>query len=183
MTIRKNIFIIIILLLVNTNIITIKENEVKDQKQNLVKQITTNNTIEHTKKDKPIATLIINKLNLYENLYAINSPQNTIEKHVSFLNQSDYPDKENATVIILAHSGTGKVAYFKNLDKLQINDTVILKYNKNYYYKVVKITEYPKDGTLRFKKTKNKSQLILTTCKPHDNNKQLTIILDQQKNP
>lgn len=182
MTIRKNIFLLTIILILNTNIISIKENEEKNSTQNLVKQITTNNIIT-TNIEKPIATIIIDKINLKEKLYAIDSKQNTIEKHVTFLKESDYPDKENGTVIILAHSGTGKLAYFKNLDKLKINDNVILKYDKNYYYKVVKITEHTKDGTLRFKKKQNTSLLILTTCKPHNNKKQLTIILEQQKNP
>lgn len=181
MNTKKGIFLLTILLTLNTNIISIKETKEKKVKENPVKQITTKS--ENILVEKPIATIVIDKINLNEHLYEINSPQNTIEKHVSFLKQSDYPDKENGTVIILAHSGTGKLAYFKNLDKLEINDNVTLKYKKNYYYKVVKITEYKKDGTLRFKNKKNVSQLVLTTCKPNDNKKQLTIILEQQKNP
>lgn len=187
MNIRKSILLLtIILLIFNINIITIKKEKIKEPVQNRVKQETLENkknTIHNLNSDQPIATIIIDKINLKENLYSIKSKQNTIEKHVAFLKQSDYPDKENGTVIILAHSGIGKKAYFKNLDKLELNDIVILEYKKKYYYKVTKITEYKKDGTLRFKPNNNKSILILTTCKPHDNTKQLTIILEQQKSP
>lgn len=173
--------------MLNINIITIKKEETKEPSQNPLKQQIKSNESEFTFPttyfDKPIATIIIEKIHLQEDLYRIESKQNTIEKHVSFLKHSDYPDKENGTVIILAHSGTGKKAYFKNLDKLELNDIVILEYQKKYYYKVIKITEYKKDGTLRFKDDNTKNILVLTTCKPHDNTKQLTIILEQQKSP
>ncbi len=179
MNIRKNILLLIIIfLLINTHIIIIKKNNNKEPSNFFINETT------KLTKDNPIATIIINKIKLKENLYDINSKNNTIEKHVSFLKESDYPDKKHGTVIILAHSGIGKLAYFKNLDKLTLDDKVVLIYkNITYHYKVTKIIERVKDGTIRFKEDKEKDNLILTTCKPHDSKKQLTIILEKEKSP
>ena len=65
--------------------------------------------------------LIINKINLKEELFPINSSENTIEKHVSIL-------KESTTnlMIIAAHSGIGPLAYFQELDKLELNDEITI---------------------------------------------------------
>ena len=72
--------------------------------------------------------LIINKINLDEELFSINSSENTIEKHVTILKESIYPDDDNSIMIIAAHSGIGRIAYFNELDKLEINDEIVLIY-------------------------------------------------------
>lgn len=179
MNIRKSILLLIIVfLLINTNIIIIKKKENKETSKTFINETT------KLAKDNPIATIIINKIKLKENLYSIDSKNNTIEKHVSFLKESDYPDKKYGTVIILAHSGVGKLAYFKNLDKLTLGDKVLLIYkNITYHYKITKVIERIKDGTISFKEDKEKDNLILTTCKPHDSKKQLIIILEKEKSP
>ncbi|MBQ9018859.1 MAG: sortase [Bacilli bacterium] len=121
------------------------------------------------------AFLTINKINLKEELYPIESEENTIEKHVSILKESIYPDNENSIMILAAHSGIGKIAYFQELDKLEINDEVILNYKNNKYtYKVKDIWEEKKTGYINFNKEKNK-QLILTTCSPNKDGYQLII--------
>ena len=119
--------------------------------------------------------LIINKINLKEELFPINSDENTIERHVSILKESIYPDKDNSLMIIAAHSGTGKIAYFQELDKLEINDEIILIYKNNKYtYYVKNIWEEKKNGYININK-ENKKQLVLTTCSPNKEGYQLVI--------
>lgn len=126
-------------------------------------------------KDKPIGNLIINRINLNEELYPIDSIENNIEKHVTILKHSEDPKVENSTIFIAAHSGTGKIAYFKDLDKLTINDQIILKYKNNTYtYKIKNIWEDKKTGSISIPK-ENKKQLVLTTCSPTKDQYQLII--------
>lgn len=127
------------------------------------------------KQDSPIAKLTIKKLNLEEYLYDINSNENTIEKHITFLKESIFPNEQNSIVFIAAHSGTGKIAYFQELDKLEINDKIQLLYNgKKYNYYVKEIWEEDKNGYINVNKDLE-NQLILTTCSPSKKNKQLII--------
>lgn len=91
-------------------------------------------------KEQPIGNLIIKRINLNEELYSIDSSENNIEKHVTILKYSEEPTIKNSTIFIAAHSGTGKIAYFKNLNKLKTNDIIILKYKNNTYsYKIKNI--------------------------------------------
>lgn len=127
------------------------------------------------KKESPVGYLEIDKLNLHEELYDISSPNNNIEKHVTILPPSKNPEEENTTMFIAAHSGTGKIAYFKNLDKLLKNDQVKLVYkNKSYIYVIKNIWETKKTGTISVTKV-NTNQLILTTCSPKRDGYQLII--------
>ena len=78
-------------------------------------------------------------------------------------------------MFIAAHSGTGRLAYFKNLDKLQINDVIKLEYkNINYTYQIKDIWEIKKNGTINVEK-ENNTQLVLTTCSPNKEGYQLII--------
>lgn len=126
-------------------------------------------------KNNIFGELIINKINLDEELFSKNSTENDIEKHVTILKESIYPDNDNSIMIIAAHSGIGKIAYFNELDKLEINDEVILIYKeKRYIYIVKDIWEEKKNGYININKEKKK-QLVLTTCSPNKDNYQLII--------
>lgn len=125
--------------------------------------------------DNIIGYIKIDKLNINEKLYKINSSENNVDKHVTILKESVLPDKENSIVFIAAHSGTGDIAYFKDLDKLKIRDNIILNINKkNYTYTVKEMWEDPKNGYININKEKGK-QLILTTCSPNNSKKQLIV--------
>lgn len=126
-------------------------------------------------KNNIFGKLIINKINLDEELFSKNSTENDIEKHVTILKESIYPDNDNSIMVIAAHSGIGKIAYFNELDKLEINDEVILIYKeKRYIYIVKDIWEEKKNGYININKEKKK-QLVLTTCSPNKENYQLII--------
>ena len=119
--------------------------------------------------DEIIGTLTINKLNLSKNIYNINSSHNNVEENVTILN-----DNENL-IVLAAHSGPGYIAFFNDLDKLELNDNINLTYNnKDLIYKITNIEEQAKDGTIEINKT-NTKRLILTTCSKKDKNKQLVI--------
>ncbi len=127
------------------------------------------------KKKEEIGQLIIKKIALKSNLYEISNPKNNIEKNVTILKESIPPTNKKSIMILAAHSGTGKIAYFESLNKLEINDYIILIYkNKKYTYVVKDIWEENKTGYINFNKEQQK-QLILTTCSPTNKTKQLII--------
>lgn len=123
-----------------------------------------------------IAHIIIPKIKLDNPLYHPKSLENTVEKNVMILEGSIFPkDNDNSIIFLAAHSGSGDIAYFNDLDQLNINDTLIIQYqNYNYYYKIDSIFEEDKDGDIEINKTSNQ-QLILTTCSKIDLTKQLII--------
>jgi len=124
-------------------------------------------------KDDIRGKIIINRINLSNNLYAINSKENNVEKNVTIL-KGNFEDK-NGTVIIAAHSGNSKISYFEKLNKLQLNDIVKIIYNnKTYNYIVKDIWDTKKNGSIKIPNM-NKNQLVLTTCSPNKNNYQLII--------
>ena len=127
------------------------------------------------KDNEKIGKLIINKINLKQNLYKIESKKNNIEENVAIMKESNYPNISNGILILAAHSGTGKIAYFEELDNLELKDNITIIYkNKKYIYQITKIWEQKKNGYIKIKK-ENKKQLILTTCSPKKKNTQLII--------
>lgn len=174
--IQKSIIICFVLFLVSNLNITL------ERKENNVEAITWNSIIP-IQEEKEIATLTIKKINLQQKLYPKNSEQNTVEKNLAFLEESDLPDQDNGIVMIAGHSGVGKLAYFKELDKVQPLDKIELLYNKkNYSYIITQYLIQPKDGTINFNVNKEKAYLILTTCMPNIPNQQLVIIAEKEPN-
>ena len=130
-------------------------------------------TVSKEENDEIIGTLTIDKLNLSKNIYNINSSHNNVEENVTILN-----DDINL-IVLAAHSGPGYIAFFNDLDKLELNDNINLTYKgKDLVYKVTNIEEQAKDGTIEINKT-NKQRLILTTCSKKDKNKQLVITTEK----
>ena len=149
--------------IVKTNTIT-QEKKLVDSKIN-------NNTIE-----KELMIIEIPKINIKNKIYTKNSKLNNIDKNVIIMNESDYPDKDNGIVIIGAHSGIGKYAYFKDLNKIEFGDEVYLYYENKYYsYKVVNTYLDSKDGFISVSNVNNKNKLFLYTCNPKDKNNYLVI--------
>ncbi len=140
------------------------------------KESTTDNKITDIKnKEETIGKLTIKKLFLEKDLYDINNIKNNVEENVTILKGSISPDKDNSIMFLAAHSGTGKQAFFKNLNLLEKNDVVELIYKeKKYLYIVENKWETKKDGNIEVPKY-NKKQLILTTCSPNNEDKQLII--------
>jgi len=154
------LFIIILLLIFTESIIKIDTNKVAINKPILI----------NTYKEKPIGKLIINRINLNKNIYSINSKENTIEKNIQLLKEST-----DNLIIIAAHSGSGEIAYFNNLNKLEKNDEIILVLNNTTSKYIVKeYWEQKKNGYIDISK-EEQDQLILTTCSPNHQGYQLIV--------
>ncbi len=125
-----------------------------------------------------IMSIKIPKLYIDNKIFNFESSLNNIDKNVIILKGSSMPDK-NGVLLIGAHSGTGKYAYFKNLNKININDVVEIKYNnKIYKYKVVKKYLDEKDGSISFNNSNNSRKLILYTCNPNDKKNFLVVVCE-----
>lgn len=125
-----------------------------------------------------IAVLRIPKIKLEKGLVHPNSPYNNINYNIEILDSSDMPDKDKGNFILAAHSGNSSVSYFKNLDKLSLNDEVIVNYNDIVYkYKITSIYDIKKTGTAKIVRDKNKNTLTLITCRQKTNN-QIVIICE-----
>mgnify|MGYP001625741112 FL=1 len=86
------------------------------------------------------------------------------------------PNIKNGNLVLAAHSGTGRYAFFRNLYKLKINDNAYIYYQGlKYEYEIVKIEYQDKDGTITISKLEQESYLILTTCDQKDKTKQIVI--------
>ena len=125
-----------------------------------------------------IAVLKIPKIGLERGLVDPNSYLNNVNYNLEWLDGSSMPDEVNGNVIIAGHSGSARISYFRNLDRLEMGDEAYIIYNgKTYTYKVVNIYDIEKTGKAEIVKEKNTSTLTLITCR-HNTNKQIIIILN-----
>lgn len=129
----------------------------------------------YKQKNNNIGYIEIKKIQLKEKLYDINSPNNNVNKNVTILKESVLPPKENSIIYIAAHSGTGPTAYFENLNKLELNDEIVIYINNNkFLYQVSKIWNEQKNGYIHIPKSNN-INLVLTTCNPKNDKLQLIL--------
>lgn len=152
-----------------------------EEKQIETTDDTTPEDVVEEKKDTPInyvAVLRIPKINLKRGLVDRDSKYNNIKYNIMINKESDTPDKEGGNVILVAHSGTSGVAYFRNVDKLSLNDEIYLDYNnKTYSYKITNIYDIEKTGVVPIRKVTTKSTITLITCR-HSTNKQIVVIAE-----
>lgn len=110
-----------------------------------------------------IAVLEIPKINIKRGL-SQEKYYNNVNRNVEILKGSDMPNISKGNFILAGHSGSGRVSYFKNLDKLVIGDISYIYYGGiKYTYKVTNIYDIEKKGTLENyvdDKIKNKKILI-----------------------
>lgn len=168
----------------------IEKKEVKDKINNFIEEqsdatkkiqenINENDNNKKTEKERGenfIAVIEIPKINLRNGIYEKSSTLNNVDKNVQILMESSFPDENNGNVILAAHSGSGKTAYFKNLVKLKKGDDVNIYYNNSLYsYKVEEIYEVDKTGKIELE-DHSSSVLTLITCSEKDKTKQIVII-------
>lgn len=148
------------------------ENENEPQEE--TKKISTKNV----DKINYIATIKIPKINLEKGLVDPSSYLNNIKYGIQILKDSSMPDKEKTNLILASHSGTARISYFKNLDKLVVGDKVIINYRNNIYtYKVARVYDVNKNGKANLIYNKNKNNLILITCR-YKTNKQIILVCE-----
>lgn len=119
--------------------------------------------------------LNIPKIDVNRYLYRIDSKENTVDKNVQVIKESDMPDKDGGNFILAAHNGNSPIAYFHNLDKLDLGDEVMVSYKGiDYRYVVSNKYDVQKTGKVTIKRDKTKKTITMITCKGED--KQLVVI-------
>ena len=134
-----------------------------------------NATKEEDKDNKEVINYVgilrIPKINLKRGLVDRKSKYNDIKYNIMIHDKSTDPDVYGGNFILLAHSGNSNISFFKNLDKLKLNDAVYLDYNgKTYEYKLINIYDIEKTGKAIIKKNTKNSTITLITCRSNTNN-------------
>ena len=133
-----------------------------------------NKNVDETNYDY-IAVLEIPKINLKRGL-SQDKYYNNVNRNVEILKGSTMPNISKGNFILAGHSGSGRVAYFRNLNKLTIGDISYIYYGGiKYTYKVNNIYDIEKTGTATITRDLNKTTLTMITCR-HNTNKQIVII-------
>ena len=123
-----------------------------------------------------IGVLEIPKINFKRGFLDIKDKNNNVNKNIQVLENSTMPNVNGGLLVIAGHSGSGRVAFFRNLYKLKENDQIYIYYeNIKYIYQVQNYYEETKDGDISIDKN-SESTLVLTTCSQTDKNKQIVIV-------
>lgn len=131
-------------------------------------------TQSHLYYENPI--IEIEKINLKQEFYPQDKEKNNVDKNIQVIETSTMPNIINGNLILASHSGNSSIAYFKNLDKIKVNDIVYIYYKeKKYKYIIYDIYEVEKNGYVEIKRRKDKTTITLITCKK-GTNKQLVYI-------
>ena len=124
-----------------------------------------------------LGILTIDKINLQQGFYDKNNEHNNVSENLTFLEPSNYPDEKNGNVILVAHSGVTRIAYFRNLYQLKVGDTAKIEYKGHLYtYKIDNIYNETKDGNVTVYRDTNRQTLTMITCTKNDNTKQTIYI-------
>ena len=120
--------------------------------------------------------LEIPKIKLKKGLYDIDNYMNDVKYNIQIIKESNMPDIDKGVLILAGHNGNSKISYFNKIDKLDVNDEIIIYYN-GIKYKYIVDNSYiiKKDGNVEIKRDKDKTTLVLTTC-ISNTNKQLVYI-------
>ena len=165
--------------IVETETENIDEEDISDNSVKLQEQ-SKKAVVEQPKiKKEYIGYLEIKKINLKQGLVSKNSYYNNVKYNIQMLTTSDYPDKQFGNVILAAHSGSGYIAFFKNLYKLSKGDEAIIYYkNYTYKYKIVNIYNVAKTGKVKIERDVHKNTLTLITCTYKSKTEQTVYILE-----
>lgn len=114
--------------------------------------------------------LEIPKISLNKELYPNDKTHNTVDKNIEVIEKSTMPDVSHSNLILASHSGNSEIAYFKHLDKVEINDEAYIYYKgKKYRYLIKSIYDQEKTGYIKIKRDQTKKTLTLITCKKGTN--------------
>ena len=164
---------------VNAETEYVDEEDISNNTEALVEQSKKALSVQDKIKKEYIGYLEIKKINLKQGLVSLNSYYNNVKYNIQMIKTSDYPDKVNGNVILAAHSGSGYIAFFKNLYKLTLGDEAIIYYKDYVYkYKIVNIYNVPKVGKVRIDRDTNKTTLTLITCTYKSKTEQTIYILE-----
>lgn len=124
-----------------------------------------------------IGILEIPSISFKRGFVAKNDKSNNISENIQILKESDMPDVNRGNFIIAGHSGSGRIAFFKNLHCVKFNDLIHVYYNQvKYTYRVVDFYIEPKVGNIHIYRNNEKTTLTLTTCNQDKKDSQIVII-------
>lgn len=127
-----------------------------------------------------IGVLEIPSIGFRREFYKIDSPHNNVEENIAVMASSTMPDIIGGNLIIAAHSGTGWKAFFNGLINVREKDNIYVYYDGyKYTYKVNKIYNEDKTGSIHVSKESGKTAITLTTCNRVDKGKQLIVMGEQ----
>ncbi len=142
---------------------------------------TESNIIKQSIDNSYLAVLEIPRINLKRGFFDKNSKKNNVNKNVYMLKESEMPTIQNSNLILAAHSGNSRVAFFNDLKKLKLDDEAIINYNgQNFIYKLMNYYEIDKTGKANIVRNNDKTTLTLITCK-QKTKKQYIFIFELQK--
>ena len=142
--------------------------------------IENNETIKKENRYDFIGVLEIPSINLSRGFLDKENIYNDVDYNIKILDESAMPN-EKGNVILASHSGNSKIAFFKNLYKLKIQDKVYIYYNGlKYEYKIYNKYEEIKDGDIDILESRE-SMLTLTTCNQSHKGYQLVILCELVK--
>ena len=194
--ISNRAIVTIAFILIITGLLLISSDYLKSKKEKayekirislMTKQDNTPKVIEESKENEEekkeeqkveyLGILTIDKINLSQGFYDRNNPENNVSKNITFLEPSNYPDEKNGNTILVAHSGSSHIAYFKHLYKLNVGDIAKINYKgKTYTYKIDNIYNEDKDGEVTIYRDTSKNTLTMITCTKNDDTKQTIYI-------
>ena len=129
-----------------------------------------------------VGTIEISKIKLKRGFLDISSPYNNVDRNVTVIQQSSFPNVEHGNLILAAHSGNCSICYFDKLYKLSIGDKALVYYkNYRYSYKLVDVYNVPKTGEVEIKRDPGKTVLTLITCTHNSDTEQTVYIFELVK--
>ncbi len=126
-----------------------------------------------------IGILEIPKINLKRGFLDLNSKYNNVDYNVTLIKGSTFPDKDESSLILAAHSGICSICYFDGLFNLSFGNQAYIYYNNiKYIYKLTDIYEVDKIGTVAIRRDYSKKGLVLITCTRNSDTKQTVFIFE-----
>lgn len=115
--------------------------------------------------------LNIPKIGLNQSVYEFNSLNNDVDKGIYLVKKYNFSSLKGS-LILASHSGSSSISYFKNLDLLDLDDSVFVVYNDNYYYYTI-TNRYVINKTGKFNYKNDDKTIYLITCDKKNDKKQL----------
>jgi len=127
-----------------------------------------------------IATLQIPSISLRLGLVSPSSPYNHVDSNITIISPSSMPDVEKGNLIIAGHSGTGYLAFFRNLYKLELGQEASVTYQQQRYtYRLANIYNEEKNGFVSIRRNVNKKTLTLITCTKDSDTMQTIYVFEE----
>lgn len=128
------------------------------------------------------AILEIPKIGLKKGVVDNTRNFDSINYAISVDNSSNYPN-EKGNFILYAHSGNSYIAYFRNLNMVNINDDVYVYYNGvKYHYVIYDKYDIEKTGKAKVISSKDNNYITLITCNQERKGYQVVLIGKLQDN-